>query len=232
MKLTKRLLAVLLCCALCLSLTSCFDFGSEEWGDFFHRKYENLLRNSLEDYADVIRRNTGCYYSSYGIDDAGYFVPTSTFLDDFPYVDGTFVWRLDAAFMDRHSSESLTDLFPEITLLAVTYEEQVYREAKQCMLDVIPPYDDTRYIYGRYVFYENANYIEQEVKLYGERVSWVPLGFTMACYNDERHTLVFIGMESFAKGDYCIPDIYQSDIEHNWVPFIDRYYGLYYDFSE
>ena len=55
----------------------------------------------------------------------------------------------------------------------------------------------------------------------------------MACYNDENHTLIFIGLSSGTlAGPSCLEDKYLEDIEGNWKDFIDQYYGAYYDFSQ
>ena len=126
MKLTKRLLAVLMCCALCISLTSCLGYLKFAWDGLNKTTHKNYVRTSLDQYAKQVRTQ-GFGHSSFEIDHPTYFLPTQTFLDDFPYVEGTYVWRLDGPLVDKKTSENLTDLFPEIALLVLTYEESVYR---------------------------------------------------------------------------------------------------------
>jgi hypothetical protein len=54
----------------------------------------------------------------------------------------------------------------------------------------------------------------------------VPKWFTMACYNDSKQTLVFIGF--YSNKELPHQDLTQ---ESNWKNFIDNYYGKYYDFN-
>jgi len=55
----------------------------------------------------------------------------------------------------------------------------------------------------------------------------------MACYNDESHILIFIGLYSGTlAGPSCLDEKYLNDLDNNWISFIDTYYGEYYDFSK
>jgi hypothetical protein len=91
------------------------------------------------------------------------------------------------------------------------------------MLEEIEPYEDEFFQYNDYYFYENV----RGKHAWGDRF---PKKFTMACYNDENHALIFIGLYSGAPS--CLEDKYLEDIEGNWEAFVDQYYGAYYDFSQ
>ena len=54
---------------------------------------------------------------------------------------------------------------------------------------------------------------------------------TFACYNDENHTLIFLGIYA-SYYNSTLDQKYIDDIEGNWMDFIDQYYGEYYDFSK
>lgn len=106
-------------------------------------------------------------------------------------------------------------------MLALKYDEVIYEDAKQTMLEKIKPYGDKFYQYNDYTFYVNS------------WLSFFHEHFTMACYNDENHTLIFIGLYSGTlAGPSCLEEKYLEDIEGNWKDFIDQYYGAYYDFSQ
>ena len=51
----------------------------------------------------------------------------------------------------------------------------------------------------------------------------------MACYNDFNNSLIFL---SFYNSYPKLEDKYINDIKSNWVDFIEKYYGEYYDFSK
>ena len=168
--------------------------------------------NSLEDYANKISRsNIG--YSDVEIDRPDHFLPSQTFIADYPYINGAyhFYEKWEYAFDGSGFAKSL---------LILTYASDIYDEAKAFMLESIPAYNNTTYNYDRYVFYENANF----VKIHGDRR--FPGWFTMACYNDTKQELVFIGLYG------AVDQKYKDDPQGNWVSFIDTYYGEYYDFSE
>lgn len=104
------------------------------------------------------------------------------------------------------------------------YEETVYIDAKQYMMDNIKQYNDKFYEYNNYIFYENSNKITSDK---GER--YFPNKFSMACYNDFNNSLIFL---SFYNSYPKLEDKYINDIKSNWGDFIEKYYGEYYDFSK
>ena len=199
----KRIFIVLIMlCAICLC--SCF---------------KDSQVNSLDAYAALVNQRGG--YSSYSIDNPYYFLPSYTFLEDYPYANGTYLWREDASI----KSLCAKNAYPLIALLALQYDDQTYLLAKQTMLDEIPAFGDQVYTHGGFTFYENAKYAKKESRF--------PKAFMMAGYNDEKNTLMFIGMYSGTlAGPSCLEERFLNDIENNFSDFIDTYYGQYYDFNE
>ena len=191
--------------------------------------YQDRERNSLDEYiARISKGNEGskCGFSSVEIDHPEYFLPNTSFLNDYEYLEGTFFWREDDPWRGAFSADGV---FPEISLLALKYDEAIYEDAKQTMLEKIKPYQDNIYPYDDYNFYLNSNHID--IAKDGE--TRFPRVFTMACYNDKNHTLIFIGLYSGTlAGPSCLEDKYLEDIEGNWEAFVDQYYGAYYDFSQ
>ena len=173
----KKIIAFVLIVCISLSLTGCFN---------------DTIKDSLDEYIDTISKgdelnNTG--FSSMGIDDPDKFLPSLSFLTDYEYLEGTYFYRLDDNARKHFLNEGL---FPEIAILALKYDETTYAAAKQTMLEeikpyIMKPYEDEFFQYNNYYFYLN---------------SWgyhFPKLFTMACYNDENCTLIFIGFSSSTK---------------------------------
>lgn len=185
--------------------------------------YQDLEKNSLEEYVVFINKNN-FGFSNTGIDNPKYFLPSVSFVEDYDYVEGGYYWRED----DMLRGIFTTNVLPETVLLYLKYDESIYYSAKQTMLENIKPYGDKFYEYNNYIFYENSNEINLSP---GERN--FPEDFTMACYNDEKHTLIFIGLESVTlAGPSCIDNKYLEDIDNNWGSFVEEYFGEYYDFQE
>ena len=136
----KKIISVILVIFITLSLTSC---------------YNDLQRNSLEEYIACIDKHN-CGFSSASIDNPKYFLPSISFLQDYEYLEGTYFWREDDSLRGLFK----TDVFPEISLLTLRYDESTYHEAKQEMLEEIQPYNDKFYQYNEYHFYENSNPIK------------------------------------------------------------------------
>ena len=184
--------------------------------------HQNLVKDSLDSYTHYIEVN-GIGYSSTEIDHPEYLLPTKSFLRDYSFLDGKYVWREDNPLKGIKND----GISPEIVLLCLKYGDDVYEAAKQTMMKEIQPYNDTLYRYDDYVFYENSNFIE----LTGSRR--FPEYFTMSFYNDSEQSLMFLGMYSETiLGSSCIDDIYINDIDGNWKEFIDTYYGEYFNFGE
>ncbi len=173
--------------------------------------YEDFYYNSLEEYKDeILKQDNG--FSVYELDHPDHFLPSRTFINDYPYLEGVYCLYEEDPIKPEWT-------YPSTSLLCLKYTEEVYIQAKQKMLDSIPMCGEDLYLYDDFVFYRNANFHE---------LTKFPIWFTMAGYNDEENTLCFIG--------FCnpegLPKKYDKDrIKENWVHFIDDFYGKYYDFS-
>ena len=196
----KKIISFILIICMSLGLTSC---------------YQDLERNSLEEYIAYINKNN-FGFSNVGIDKPAEFLPSISFLDEYEYLEGTYFWREDGSWAPKN-------ILPDIALLTLKYDESIYEEAKQVMLEEIKPYGDKFYQYNAYNFYINSNHHtianDKEIRF--------PKYFTMACYNDENCTLIFVGF--YAQ---TVDEKYLEDIEGNWKDFVDQYFGAYYDFSK
>ena len=189
-----------------ISLSGCFALGEQI---FYY--------DSLPDYIERMSINSPGY-SSVSIDHPDYFLPSRTFFKDFEYIEGEFYFYEESPF-------NLKSYFPARSLLVLKYDESIYPEAKEYMLENIPMAGDCFYTYGNYVFYRNKNFLDSFESIPApDFLDW----FTMACYNDEKQILCFIG---FSYGPFEYRD-YFEDIQGNWSSFIDEFYGEYYDFSE
>ncbi|MBQ7761526.1 MAG: hypothetical protein IJ400_05675 [Clostridia bacterium] len=178
--------------------------------------YVDYNYSSLDEYIEKIedpRSNSG--FSVYEIDDPEYFLPTQSFLRDFEYLEGKYsFYEEDPAKLNGA---------PTISLIFLKYDEETYALAKECMLEEIPIENEEIYTYGNYKFYRNINFLE--IHHYAK----VPTFFTMASYNDENHSLCFIG---FYEENQGVDDKYINNTKENWTSFIDTYFGEYHDFSE
>ena len=202
----KKVLFLLVIISIILSLSSCFH------------SYDVYI-DSLDQYREEIAENRYEFgFSDAEIDAPAYFLPSDTFISDFDYIEGSYHYYYE--YWVREIFGSVRQ--PEISLLVLEYEEDVYLEAKDFMLKNIEAYDDTRYIYGSYCFYENLKFANfQPSRLF-------PKWFVMAGYNDNKHILVFLGFENGRN----MKEEYRYNLEDNWTSFIDEYYGKYYDFSD
>ena len=179
--------------------------------------------NSLDRYKEWVSETT-FGFSEVEIDHPKWFLPSYTFLDDYIYIEGNFYY---------YSTEDLhflinKDFMPDRSLLTLKYEESVYLQAKQCVLDNILVFEDKYYTYGNYQFYVNKNFMDKVNYTAPDRP--LPERCTMVCYNDENNTICFLGF--YKRAAYQLSEKYINDLESNWTSFIDQYYGEYYDFSK
>lgn len=201
----KKFTCLILIISCCFVLTSCF---------------QDREITSFDEYVDSVNRY-GNGFSTVEIDHPLYWLPNISFLQDYSYIEGLYYWRQDDSLRGFFTDE----LRPSIALLCLKYDENVYIEAKDFMLQEIEPYEDKFFEYGNYVFYENSNFAEER----GSK--GFPLWFTMACYNDEKQTLCFLGFY-VPGGTTLFDEKYLTDMDNNWEDFIDEFFGEHYDFSE
>lgn len=178
--------------------------------------------NSLDAYQKQVT-NSGIGFSSIGIDDPKYVLPSYTFLDDYAYLEGDYY---------LHENDILNFLvddtyMPNRSFITLKYDKSIYLKAKQCVLDNIPAFEDQCYIYGDYQFYVNKKFMDHKDK--DSSFPYLLYMCTMVCYNDNSCTICFLG---FDEAEYTLPEKYINDLENNWTSFIDEFYGEYYDFSK
>ena len=168
-----------------------------------------VYENSLDNYITIVEeQNVG--NSSLGLDRPNQFLPSNTFFKDYEYLDGGYHFYYEDGIKLKSS--------PEVVILYLKYDENNYFEAKEFTLESIPQNEEEVYYYDDYVFYLNKR----------------PCGtdgaynFTMACYNDINHTLIFIG---YYDGNPSLTEEEIENLDSNWKEFIDKNYGKYYDFE-
>ncbi len=171
-----------------------------------------IQHDSITEYvARIEGSNHGFGYSELEIDAAPYLLPSKTFITEYKYEAGEYHYYEE---IDNAHNE------PYISFLRLEYDELMYVKAKDFMLVNIPQYNDQIYKYNDYVFYQNGNFASHNLQYgYDGFGRW----FTMACYNDAKQELVFIGF-------YAIGAIELT--QQTWCDFIDKYYGQYHDFSK
>ena len=168
-----------------------------------------IYKNSLDNYITIVEeQNMG--YSSLGLDRPDNFLPSNTFFKDYEYLDGGYHLYYDSVAKLKFS--------PEVVILYLKYDENNYFEAKEFTLESIPQNEAEVYYYDDYVFYLNK-------RPWGTDGAY---NFTMACYNDVNHTLIFIGYDD---GNPSLTEEEIENIGSNWKEFIDKNYGKYYDFE-
>ena len=179
--------------------------------------------NSLDKYKERIADHE-FGFSDVEIDQPKYLLPSKTFLEDYPYLEGSFNFY-DGGY-GMYLFVPKDKYKPDRVLIVLKYDENVYLQAKQCVLDNIPVYENKCYTYGNYQFYVNKNFMDKFD--YTAPALPLPKWFTMVCYNNENNTICFLGF----CVSYQLPEKYINDLENNWTSFIDEYYGEYYDFSK
>ncbi|MBQ5761553.1 MAG: hypothetical protein IIW02_01905 [Clostridia bacterium] len=199
----KKISCLVLVFLFCLTFNSC---------------YVDVEKNSLDDYILCVNRSK-CGFSSASVDDPKRLLPSVSFLQDYEYINGEYFMHDDDPFKEG----CVEEIFPTKSFICLKYSENIYYNAKEFMLEKIKPYNDKFYEYNNYIFYENSNPHSDNM------FSKFPTKFMMACYNDENHTLIFIG---FSYSPSYLDKKYLDDIEKNWISFIDTYYGELYDFSK
>ena len=158
-----------------------------------------VVYNSLEDYVEYVNRYE-MGLSGGDLDDPEVFLPSANFFTDIEYQSGKYYYFCEDAILFKTVEPK------EYVILQLVYSDENYGLAKQIMTYNILAYDDEEFECNGYVFYKNANFANKVGSGYD-----FPRKFTMACYNDEKNTLVFIG--------YC--NNLQENI-NDWGVFVEE----------
>lgn len=213
---TKKIFSILLILTCVTSITSCYDNGSI---------YLDHHYTSFEEYKDVYDFYTGGTGKSVcAIDNAGYWLPSLTFFDDYEFVEATY---------SLYEEDPLRDLFdhrrkPDVAILTLTYEEGTYNQAKSFMLSEIELLDNKIYTYNDFCFYVNYNYYFLYKGIQFGEIEGITDAFMMACYNDQKNILAFVG---YYQGNPLSEEEVKS-IEEDWASFVEEHFNPYYDFSK
>ena len=129
------------------------------------------------------------------------------FIEQYPYVEGNY-------FIDNGVYKVVGGW--EKVLLYIQYDSDTYVEAKAYAMEHLNLLDDSVIEYNSYFFYQNQS---NECNRY-------PYDFNQFVFNDEKHTLVFIG--------FCVSVELHDEVDavaDDWPAFLEKYYGEWYSFS-
>ena len=177
---------------------------------------EQLYMNNKRRFMNNILFGSGvlCGLNVLSLDDLSILLESGVAIDNTGreiVVDSTSVKKLSTI-------EGFENIKSDHVILYLKYDENNYFEAKEFTLESIPQNEEEVYYYDDYVFYLNK-------RPWGTDGAY---NFTMACYNDVNHTLIFIGYDD---GNPSLTEEEIENIGSNWKEFIDKNYGKYYDFE-
>ena len=197
----KRLMAILLCCLMVLTLCSCGDrFNGEKYSEKFN--------------VDGIE-NFDKFEGSIEINQ--YILPSDTFLEEFNY--------LDIDYHYRNNFKTIFSIFgTERSLITIHYEQEEYQQAKEYCLQNMQLLESNRVEYNGYVFIDNVKL--KTLRNNNITRSEFPHYFNMFGYNDDLNCLVFIG---FFGEDYWVDDAQQ--VKDNWGAFLEKHFSDVYDWN-
>ena len=134
-------------------------------------------------------------------------LPSETFLSDFAYTNG-----------DYHYTDS--DVRPK-TFVFLQYGPEEYESAKEYCLNTFLLVEGNDCEFDGFYFIENHTYRSSK----GEE-SWYPKWFNLFGYNDENHTLFFVGYynESISQEEKLLATT-------DMGAFVVKHFGIYYDFT-
>ncbi len=146
------------------------------------------------------------------------FLTPKNFTDEFSYIDGDYYAYESAPLeFDRDT----------VAILYLQYEEEVYVQAKQYMLDNTDYNEEEYNEYNGYAFYENMalakdhDHIDENGKnSFG--VAWT----NFICYNDSNKILIFLGICVTSPGEATARELYKED----FGAFLKEYFS-WYDFD-
>lgn len=109
------------------------------------------------------------------------------------------------------------------TLMCLKYDESQYILAKSYMFDNMSLNLQEEYRYGAYIFYENMSFVNY-LKIKSVKYGRFPYQYTMAGYNDEINTLLFLGL--YCADGFTNIDIFPSDFEEHVLTMYKEIYNF------
>ena len=141
----------------------------------------------------------------------GWFLLPEDLLGKYEYLDADYHFRVKTCYIPWFSDS-------ETMVLEVTYEPEIYIQAKEYCLQEMELSETGIIEYNGYTFIENLGLKD---------VNGFPRCFNMLVYNDDLNGLVFMG---FVDYDYYIinGDKYTTE---NWGQFLEEKFSDIYDFG-
>ncbi len=138
------------------------------------------------------------------------FIPKKL-LSEYEYLSGDFYYYdYCGGILDN------LECVEEYTIGYMTYDSDVYAEAKAFVQSTRNLKTEEAYEYNGYHFFR----FDEENETY-------PLWFRMFAYSDESHTLVFIGFHGNEETKAANADL----LENDWGGFLKKYYGEHFAFE-
>ena len=148
-------------------------------------------------------------HSSYGI--TGFLLNGEKLWEKYDYIDGDF-------FYSHKTEDFLPKPIRETCLIYITFDNDVYDEAKEFVLSNIERPEQDVWYNGYYFCEERIGYYTQD-----------HINFKRVAFNDNKRTILFIGFWlDPTQEDQQILSMYRDG---NIQPFLEVYFPMY-DFSE
>ena len=197
----KRLMAILLCCIMVLTLCSCGDrFNGEKYSEKFN-----------VDGIENFEVKEGDFELNH------YILPSMDFLDKFSFLDVDYHYRYDHKTI-------FSIVCTERSLITIHYEQEEYQQAKEYCLQNMQLLESNRVKYNGYVFIDNVKL--ETLRNNNIPTSQFPDYFNMFIYNDDLNCLMFMG---FGGEDNYGFDA--QEVKDNWGEFLEKHFSDVYDWN-
>lgn len=151
-------------------------------------------------------------------------LPSETFLQDYPYTNGSFYYYEKMAFVSDDR---------ELVFMELDYSSEVYEQVKQYCLDNMNLSEVNVKELNGYIFQENLNLPKMHEHLENGVNTKFPYFFTMFAYNDSLQTLLFLGFHCDDYREKKTDTEEKADIANeDWGGFLQEFFGEYYDFAQ
>lgn len=141
-----------------------------------------------------------------------YILPSEDFIEKFENTDIQYRY-----YGSLHSDDR--------SIVAITYTQDVYKQAKEYCLEEMVLSDSMIMEYNGYTFIENVE-LPIVLKEYGRGL---PHHFNMFVYNDTLNRLIFLG--AYLSDFYKATPQKTQDVVENWGAFVETYFSDIYDWG-
>lgn len=148
------------------------------------------------------------------------YLPVKTFLTDYKYICGDYYMYETGLLFDKEKTDR--------SLMYLYYDEEIYVEAKKCMLENRLYSEKNCFTYNGYTFMQEYNDDKGiDPRFPGEDWGGQRVHFWMGGYHDERKLLIFMGIRTFPETEEEIALATNFQIDK----FLDYYFDDWFDFD-